>query len=97
MSKRISSFKMLNFKYQSTVYYGYSVPNDYKEQLRLIYHWNYNDDWTVCSKSCGKGMTSLEPKCQELTLGKVDDSFCQAEDKPDTIYEMCNTFECEPE
>jgi hypothetical protein len=88
---------MLNFKYKSTVNYGYSLPNDNKEQFQLIYHWNYNDEWTVCSKSCGKGQTILEAKCYELTIGKVDDSFCDANEKPDTIYEICNVFECEPD
>ena len=48
-------------------------------------------------KLCGKSYIKQAPICEEANLGKVDDSFCQIDSKPDVLIEPCNVFECQAE
>lgn len=88
---------MLNYQQNSKISYEYSLPNGFENKVRLFYYWHFNGEWSICSKSCGKGIKRKEAACFELNLGKVDNSFCSADVKPKTQYQFCNIFECKPE
>lgn len=82
---------------KSNISFQYGLPNDYKPDLKFQYKWSYETEWSVCSKSCGKGLKTLLPICTEKVLGQVDDSHCQVNLKPEALIEPCNVFECQAE
>ena len=84
-------------QYKSNISYYYGFPNNFKPNLQFHYKWIYEHEWSVCSKSCGKGIKTLMPMCVEQILGHVDDSFCQVNLKPEALIEPCNVFECQAE
>lgn len=88
---------LLHLQSRSNVTYHYTLPNGYQPDLRKYFSWKYDQDWSACSKSCGKGIQRITPKCFETNEGFLDDSFCFQTPKPEDIIEVCNLNECEPE
>ena len=88
-----SHFKLLNFEYKSNISFQYGLSNGY-EPKHLDFFYEYNQEWTSCSKSCGKGFKHMYPSCMEFVLGQVDDSFCLNISKLEILTEPCNFFEC---
>ncbi len=86
-------FKLLNFEQKSNITYQYGLPNGY-QQKNFNFFYEYNQEWTSCSKSCGKGLKQMHPNCMELVLGQVDDLFCLNISKLEILNEPCNIFEC---
>ena len=79
-----------------SVSYFYTLPNNYAPPVNKYFTWEYTNDWSSCSKSCGKGFKKNSPKCMEVRQGIVDDSFCFNLVKPVDLYVFCNLIECEP-
>jgi hypothetical protein len=92
---------LLNYESKSNITYEYALPNNYKLNMKNFnYKWILNDEWTSCSKSCGKGYKQQISVCFETSLKLiVDDSFCDNNNN-NTIAiinnQPCNVFECEP-
>lgn len=80
-----------------SVSYFYTLPNKYVPEAKKYYTWDFKNDWSSCSKSCGKGLSKNSPKCIELKDGIVDESFCSSFSRPSDLYKPCNLNECEPE
>nr|CAH7718635.1 unnamed protein product [Callosobruchus chinensis] len=57
------------------------------------YHWELLE-WTDCSAKCGGGEQTSKYDCVEDKAGKVSDSYCTGEEKPEATTKRCNEQPC---
>jgi hypothetical protein len=53
--------------------------------------WKFDQDWSACNKSCGKGYRIKHLSCINIENEVVNDSLCDINKKPEFITEACNT------
>ncbi|CAH1985625.1 unnamed protein product [Acanthoscelides obtectus] len=58
------------------------------------YHWELLE-FTDCSAKCGGGQQTSKYDCVEDKAGKVSDSYCTGEEKPEPTTKRCNEQACE--
>jgi hypothetical protein len=74
----------------SALYYEYSVPKGVIETVKK-YEWEFN--WSVCTKSCGNGTQARVATCHQLySHFKAKDEKCGK--KPENIVRPCNETPC---
>ncbi|XP_026670951.1 A disintegrin and metalloproteinase with thrombospondin motifs 12-like isoform X2 [Ceratina calcarata] len=72
--------------------YEYTVPK--KEPDRAPeYSWLFSD-WSLCTATCGGGTQLSKAVCNEKKSGVVEDHFCEAIEKPESILRECNLNPC---
>ena len=86
---------LLYLGHPSNVSYEYTLANEATNaSQKKEYFWMFDDDWSACNKTCGKGSKRLTPKCFESKYLIVNESLCDSTKKPKDKFKHCNVIEC---
>lgn len=72
--------------------YEYTVP-DKNVTRRPEFEWQ-SLEWTPCTVTCGGGLQVSPAKCMEKEAGLVEDTYCNATERPKTRKRPCNKHPC---
>lgn len=76
------------------VWYKYTVTKqDDDEAKEEIYIWSLSE-WSSCSATCGGGIQTRSPKCQNENGDEVDLMMCPLEGQPDKRIRKCHVEPC---
>ena len=73
------------------------MPNSHEPIVKEYYAWKFDDEWSTCNKSCGKGYKFKTARCVGTKSSLVNDNLCQFSIKPEDMVEICNLTPCESE
>ncbi|KAF7659159.1 hypothetical protein LDENG_00002420 [Lucifuga dentata] len=90
---------MLQLLYQEKnpgIKYEYTIKKTRRtgnEVIKPVYNWRHGA-WSDCSTTCGLGEQLQPVRCFEVDVGVVDESLCDAENRPKDKYRKCKNMDC---